>query len=174
MPKILIVSDTHGLKKEVNAIKERHADVDAMIHCGDSELSFDSNELEGFYYAKGNCDFEREMQEEQILQVGELTFIVTHGHLYQVKMTLIPLSYRAEEVGAQVACFGHSHIAGAEKVGDTLFINPGSARLPRDRKEPTYAILEWDSLKQVRLQFYHINGEHLPDLSMTTELAVKN
>ncbi|MGR9049149.1 metallophosphoesterase [Halobacillus faecis] len=174
MPKVLIVSDTHGLKNEVMDIKARHQEVDAMIHCGDSELAFDSKELEGFSYAKGNCDFEPEMEEEQTLQVGEVMFLVVHGHLHQIKSTLMPLSYRAEEVGAQVACFGHSHIAGAEKVGDTLFINPGSARLPRDREEPTYAILEWEDVSEVHLQFYHVNGDPMPDLYMTTALAAKN
>ncbi|WP_226583517.1 metallophosphoesterase [Halobacillus litoralis] len=173
MPKVLILSDTHGLTDEVLEIKERHLDVDARIHCGDSELAYGSKELEGFHYAKGNCDFESEMENEQVVRVGELTILATHGHLFQVKSTLMPLSYKAEEVGAQVACFGHSHIAGAEKVKDTLFINPGSARLPRDREEPTYAILEWETLDEVHLQFYHVNGEPMDDLQLTTALTAK-
>ncbi|MGP4062502.1 metallophosphoesterase [Halobacillus sp. H74] len=174
MPKVLIISDSHGLTEEVVEIKQRHENVDAMIHCGDSELPYNSAELEGFYYAKGNCDFEPEMENEQVVEVGDLTFLVAHGHLFQVKSTLMPLSYKAEEVGAQVACFGHSHIAGAEKVKDTLFINPGSARLPRDRDEPTYAILEWETLAQVQLQFYHVNGELIEDLKLETSLAAKD
>lgn len=174
MPKVLIVSDTHGLTEEVKRIKERHADVDAKIHCGDSELPYDSEELEGFHYAKGNCDFEPEMENEQTVKVGDMTIFVVHGHLHQVKATLMPLSYRAEEVGAQVACFGHSHIAGAEKIDDMLFINPGSARLPRDREEPSYAILEWETLEEVHLQFYQVDGEKMEDLKLTTELAAKN
>ncbi|RWZ59853.1 metallophosphoesterase [Halobacillus fulvus] len=174
MPKVLIISDSHGLTEEVQAIKERHQhEVDAMIHCGDSELSYDAEELKGFYYAKGNCDFEPEMEDDQLVQVGDLKILATHGHLYQVKSTLMPLSYRAEEVGAQVACFGHSHIAGAEKVQDILFINPGSSRLPRDRKEPTYALLQWESLDQVELQYYHVNGNPIEGLAFTTDLAAK-
>ncbi|MBA2173411.1 metallophosphoesterase [Halobacillus locisalis] len=175
MAKVLIISDSHGLTKELADIKVRHQnEVDAMIHCGDSELAYDAEELQGFYYAKGNCDFEPEMVDEQVVKVGDLTIYATHGHLYQVKSTLMPLSYRAEEVGAQVACFGHSHIAGAEKVNDTLFINPGSSRLPRDREEPTYAILEWDTLEHVHLQFYHVNGSPITDLKLETNLAAKD
>lgn len=174
MPKVLIMSDSHGLTEEVTEVKERHRDeVDAMLHCGDSELSYDSDELQDFHYAKGNCDFEAEMENDQVVTVGDVTFLVTHGHLYQIKSTLMPLSYRAEEVGAQVACFGHSHIAGAEKVNGTLFINPGSLRLPRDREEPTYAILEWDTTDDVQLQFYHVNGEPMADLKLETTLAAK-
>ncbi|MCP3025515.1 metallophosphoesterase [Halobacillus sp. A5] len=174
MPKVLIVSDTHGLTNEVIEIKQRHPDADAMIHCGDSELSLDSNELQGFYYAKGNCDFEAEMEEEQVFSVGDLTFLVVHGHLHQIKSTLMPLSYRAEEAGASIACFGHSHMAGAEKINNKLFINPGSAHLPRDRKEPTYAILEWENLDKVHLQFYHVNGDPMPELHLETTLTAED
>ncbi|MFC7061606.1 metallophosphoesterase [Halobacillus seohaensis] len=175
MSKVLIISDTHGLTEKVIEIKQRHQDeVDAMIHCGDSELSYHSEELQGFHYAKGNCDFEAEMENEQVVTVGDLTFLVVHGHLHQVKSTLMPLSYRADEVGAQIACFGHSHMAGAEKMKDKLFMNPGSARQPRDRDEPTYAIIEWETLGNVQLQFYHVNGKPLPELKMEVSLVAKN
>ncbi|UOQ46220.1 metallophosphoesterase [Halobacillus salinarum] len=174
MPKVLIISDSHGLTAELDSIKKRHEkETAAMIHCGDSELESDDNHLEGFYYAKGNCDFDPEMKDEQVVRVGELTIFATHGHLFQIKSTLMPLSYRAEEAGAQVACFGHSHMAAAEKVKDKLFINPGSCHLPRDRKEPTYAILEWESLAHVEVQFYHVTGEPIPELKMETSLTAK-
>ncbi|MCA0969893.1 metallophosphoesterase [Halobacillus litoralis] len=175
MPKVLIISDSHGLTEEVQEIKARHqAEVDAMIHCGDSELSYDAEELQGYHYAKGNCDFEPEMENDQVVEVGDVKILATHGHLYQIKSTLMPLSYRAEEAGAQIACFGHSHIAGAEKVNDKLFINPGSIRLPRDHKEPSYAILEWDTLDNVTVQFHHVNGEPMQDVKLETSLAAKN
>ncbi|WP_082233668.1 metallophosphoesterase [Halobacillus massiliensis] len=175
MTKVLIISDTHGLTDKVIDIKERHKEeTAAMIHCGDSELDIDSKELEGFYYAKGNCDFQPEMEEEQVFTVDGVTFLVVHGHLHQIKSTLMPLSYRADEAGAQVACFGHSHMAGAENINGKLFINPGSARQPRDRKEPTYAILEWETPEEVKLQFYHVDGEPMPELQIQTTLAAKN
>ena len=59
-------------------------------------------------------------------------------------MTLQTLAYHAEEVGAQVACFGHSHVLGAELLDGILFINPGSILLPRSRVEKTFALLEMD------------------------------
>ena len=52
------------------------------------------------------------------------------------------LAYRAEEVGADVVCFGHSHVIGVEKLNATLFINPGSLKSPRGRKEKTFVVLE--------------------------------
>ncbi|SIS50435.1 metallophosphoesterase family protein [Salimicrobium salexigens] len=176
MPKALIISDSHGLTEELQEVKDRHSqEVDAFIHCGDSELATDASELEGFHYAKGNCDFEEDMENEQIVDVKGVRFLVAHGHLLQVKQSLMPIYYRAEEAGADVACFGHSHTIGAEKVGDKLIMNPGSSRLPRDRSEPTYAIIEWeDSSKEITVTYYHMDGNKLEDLEVQFDLSSRN
>ena len=170
MPSVLIISDSHGLTDEVKEIKKKYeSQVDGMIHCGDSELNLHDKELEGFYYAKGNVDFDSEMEEEQAFTIDGVTFFVTHGHLFNIKSTLMPLNYRAEELGADVVCFGHSHMAGAEKVENRLFINPGSCRQPRDHREPTYAILNWNDDLVFQLQYY--NMKHMPiDLKLQTTL----
>lgn len=166
MYEVLVLSDSHGLKEEIKEIKNRHPNT-IMIHCGDSELDYDSPELEGLYKVRGNCDFDSKYPEEEIISVGGLTFFITHGHLFQVKSTLMKLSYRAEEIGANIICFGHSHIAGTEQINEQLFINPGSIRLPRNRQEKTYTILKWESTDQVDVQFYSIDGEKVKELSYT-------
>ncbi len=96
-----------------------------MIHCGDSELTPAHEELQGFHVVKGNCDYAN-FQDEIVTDVDGIRFLVVHGHRHNVKMTLQTLAYHAEEVGAQVACFGHSHVLGAELIEGVLFINPGS------------------------------------------------
>ncbi|SDJ64516.1 metallophosphoesterase [Salimicrobium halophilum] len=175
MPKVLVISDSHGLTDELMQVKQRHEqEVNAMIHCGDSELAADSEELKGFYYAKGNCDFEPDMEEEQVVDVEGLRFFVGHGHLLQVKQTLMPIFYRAEETGADVACFGHSHMLGVEKVGDKLVMNPGSCRLPRDREEPTYALVEWTKGERVlTVTYHHMNGLKMDNLEVEMDLGEK-
>ncbi|MBM7555044.1 metallophosphoesterase [Thalassobacillus pellis] len=174
MPRVLIVSDSHGFTNELQQLRDYYVnDVDAMIHCGDSELDHDAKPLEGFYYSKGNVDFDRNMEEEKVFTVGDLTFLVTHGHLYQIKSSLMPLNYRAEEAGADVACFGHSHMAGAEKNHGRLFINPGSCRQPRDHREPTYAILSWQSKADLELQYYNMDHEPI-DLRYNTSLLAED
>jgi putative phosphoesterase len=163
--KVLIVSDSHGLTKELIEIKQRyHNAVDAFIHCGDSELPIGCAELENFLYVRGNCDFTTEFPKERIEDIQGIRFFITHGHLYNVKMTMMNLYYRAQEVGAKVVCFGHSHIAGAEMINGVLFINPGSIVLPRMRKEKTYALLQIDNEKAT-VQFYDINGQEIPSLT---------
>jgi putative phosphoesterase len=139
----LIVSDSHGLTTELAQLKQQYqGKVDLMIHCGDSELSAQQPELDGYEVVKGNCDFGGAFPNEIVKEVGDVRILATHGHLYNIKMTLQTLLYKAQELEAQVACFGHSHIMGAELVDGILFINPGSILLPRSQREKTYALLE--------------------------------
>ncbi len=143
--KALIVSDSHGLIEELQMLKEMYEDkVDVMFHCGDSELSFQDEVLQGYEIVRGNCDYlENRFPDEITKEVGGVRFFVTHGHLYDIKPSLSKISYRAEEVGADVVCFGHSHVRGAEMVGGVLYMNPGSILMPRKYREKTYAILEY-------------------------------
>jgi len=174
VPKVLIVSDSHGLTKEVQIVKERHeGEVDAMIHCGDSELDFDSDEMKGYQKVRGNCDFDERYPEDIDIDVEDMKFLVTHGHLYRIKTTLMPLSYRAEEVGANIICFGHSHMAAAEKIDNRLFINPGSIRLPRGITEKTYAIVSWTEKSHVQVEFLNVEGERIPSMTVETSLQAE-
>ncbi|WP_152654777.1 metallophosphoesterase family protein [Oceanobacillus sp. CFH 90083] len=169
MTSVLITSDSHGLTKELNEITKRHS-VDLYIHCGDSELDFDAAELSAFYKVGGNCDFDSLYPDQEVFDLDELRFFVTHGHLHQVKGSLTNLSYAAEEYKANVVCFGHTHIAGAEKIGAQLFINPGSIRMPRNRVEKTYAILSWENTNQVLVDFYTLKGRKVEDMTYRTSL----
>ncbi|WP_164668452.1 YfcE family phosphodiesterase [Virgibacillus doumboii] len=169
MPKVLVISDSHGSTEELKQIKARHS-VEFMIHCGDSELDMDAPELEGFLKVAGNCDFDTRFSQEQGSLIEDLHFFFAHGHRHQVKSNLLTVAYRAEEEGAQVICFGHTHIAGAEKVGNQLLINPGSTLLPRVRNEQTYALMEWNTVDDVHVDFYTVEGEHVEDLSIKTSL----
>lgn len=164
MSKVLVISDSHGLTNELIRIKEKHKDeVDLLLHCGDSELSAIDPALDGFIVVRGNCDFDEKFPEDSVQTVGDTNIMITHGHRYQVKSTLTSLSYRAQELDAKIVCFGHSHILGAEMLNGILFLNPGSIRLPRQRKEKTYCIIELIDDKII-LYVYDIN------LGLLTEL----
>ncbi|WP_077327276.1 metallophosphoesterase [Virgibacillus siamensis] len=169
MNKVLIISDSHGLTTELTDIKSRHPDVH-MIHCGDSELDIDAPELEGFVKVGGNCDFDSRYPQEETVEINGLRFFIAHGHLHRVKSGLMTIAYRAMEENADVVCFGHTHIAGAEKSGNLLLINPGSIRLPRIRNMKTYAILEWDTPEHVSVHFYTLDGEAVEEISIKTSL----
>ncbi|WP_164216884.1 metallophosphoesterase [Virgibacillus sp. YIM 98842] len=169
MPKVLILSDSHGLTAEITKIKERHQ-LKHMIHCGDSELEMDAAELDNFYKVGGNCDLDPKYPSEQVFTLEGVRFFIVHGHLHQVKTGLLPLSYRAKEEKADVVCFGHTHIAGVENVENQLFINPGSISMPRSRREKTYAILEWEEGNKTSVTFYTTDGEEVAELSYHADL----
>lgn len=165
----LVVSDNHGSTAELQALQARHH-VDVMIHCGDSELPHGAPEMAPFYKVRGNCDFDQHYPSEITDTLGGIPFLITHGHHYHVKMSLMNLSYRAKEVGARVVCFGHSHIAFTDYVDGILFINPGSISLPRVNKEKTYAICTVDS-RLIDVTFFDESGEKLTKLSRSFTLV---
>jgi len=164
MSKVLIVSDSHGYTKELQVLRERHIDeVDLMIHCGDSQLTPEDSYILGFLTVMGNCDFDG-FPLETISEVSGRRIFVTHGHKYSVKTSLINLKYKAEEVNADIVCFGHSHVLGAEMTGGKLFLNPGSIRMPRERVEKTYIILELlDDI--IKLKVFDLSGRELTKLA---------
>ncbi|MED4125550.1 metallophosphoesterase [Halalkalibacterium halodurans] len=165
--KLLILSDSHGWSDELKAVADKHRqEVDAIIHCGDSELPRDDRALEGMNIVRGNCDFGVDFPEDFIKTVGDFNVYVTHGHLYNVKMNYVSLTYRAEEVGAQLVCFGHSHVATSFQENGIVFVNPGSLRLPRNRKEQTYC-LAYVRDDQIELTFLDRDGHEVTDLQRT-------
>lgn len=171
MGKVLIISDSHGLTKEISEIKSRHQ-IDHLIHCGDSELEKGHPVLEDMINVRGNCDFDNNLQYIEQLDVAGLHFFITHGHLYDVGLNLENLYDHAYGNNAQVVCYGHTHVAGAQKIDDILFVNPGSIRLPRQRKEKSYAIMEWENFDHIHINFYTNNGKKIDDLSYVTSLML--
>ncbi|MEW4022208.1 metallophosphoesterase [Bacillus sp. YAF8] len=165
--KMLIISDSHGLEDELETISKRHeAEADLMIHCGDSELDAAHPALVPYHTVKGNCDFGDGFQEELLLDAGSKKILAVHGHLHGIKQSLLTVFYRAEELGADIVCFGHSHIAGSEVLRGKLLINPGSIRLPRVRNVKSYAILTLTE-SEGTVTFYDETGQELKDLGST-------
>ncbi|MCM3587625.1 metallophosphoesterase [Mesobacillus maritimus] len=174
MTKILIVSDSHGSTELLDTIKERHEnEVNYFIHCGDSELSNDNPSLRGFTTVKGNCDFYGDFPEETMVEVDEFKILVVHGHLYSVKSSLLTLAYRVEETGADIVCFGHSHLLGAEMIDGKLYINPGSIRLPRGRRERSYVILELNE-GNASLSVFDVDQGEISSLSQEFSISKSN
>lgn len=113
---ILVMSDTHGDSNVIEKVRSFYPNANAFIHCGDSELPFAHKALAGMKKVRGNCDIDKAFPDEADFDLEGATVFVTHGHLFNVKNSILSLSYRAKEVGAQIACFGHSHILGAESL----------------------------------------------------------
>ena len=156
--RILVMSDTHGETTSIDQVRYAVGPVDAVFHCGDSELDTQHESLQGAFVVGGNCDWDSSFSDEVFTKVDGVNVFMTHGHLWQVKSTMMPLSYRAQEVRAEVVLFGHSHLLGTELIDGMLFVNPGSLELPRGRTEKSYAIIEKTELQWVVTFF---SNDHL-------------
>ena len=70
------------------------------------------------------------------MSFGGVQMLAVHGDKYGVKLDYGPLSYYAEEAGAAIALFGHTHQPFAGYVGGVMLLNPGALNAGK------YAILE--------------------------------
>ncbi len=138
--RILVFSDSHSDVDSCIDVIERIKGVDMVLHAGDCLR--DALTLERAYpdmdirCVAGNCDFGIDDKELIIETEGKRIFL-THGDLYGVKTGYSRISYKAEEIGADIAVFGHSHIPLCEEYGSVMLLNPGSIRYSR-----TYGVIE--------------------------------
>lgn len=143
--KIAVVSDTHGnIEKTLDAIRTIE-NLELIIHLGDHVL--DAREIEkqiaiDTIYVKGNCDLEKEVYEEKILDLLGKKILITHGHNYDVKRGLNNIFYRGKELNVDVILFGHSHISLIMESENILMLNPGSPDTPRNGKYGSIGLLE--------------------------------
>ncbi|QPC47146.1 metallophosphoesterase [Mangrovibacillus cuniculi] len=156
--KWVVVSDNHGDSSVLEEIvKEHKATADTFIHCGDSELLKSSPIMEHFHAVRGNCDMDREFPLHITEEVQGKKYLVVHGHMENIKMSLLPLTYKAKEAGVSFAFFGHSHLLGVEKMDEVIYLNPGSISLPRGGNPKTYAVITFDDLE---IQVTYLDEKH--------------
>ncbi len=148
----IIFSDSHGRTEGMTRVLRMHPDADVVFFLGDG-----IRDIEGirqsfpdhtYFAVRGNCDFTSVMDGTPIGKTDEVVLerkkiVFTHGDLYSVKYTVDRLSYLAEERGADVVLFGHTHEPYLHyESGDHPFylFNPGSIGEPRDG-EPSFGVL---------------------------------
>ncbi len=146
--KILVMSDSHGNLKNVQKIVDKYGiNTQIIVHCGDAPgeettwlTEYCTNAT--VVCVRGNCDFMScGRREIETINIENKNIMVTHGHLFQAKYGLTNLSYAAQERGADIVFFGHTHIPTDETIGNVRLINPGSCSY----YHPTCAVVEIDS-----------------------------
>lgn len=131
--RILVFSDSHSglsfMRRCTDAIK-----ADVLIHLGDhyddGDVLREEHPAARVYQVPGNCDrYRAPIHAMEILTpiIGGVNFYLTHGHLHQVKLTLVRLLADARAAKASVVLFGHTHQAYCHREPDGLWVmNPGS------------------------------------------------
>jgi uncharacterized protein len=131
MPRVGLISDTHGLLRPDATEFLRGSDF--IIHAGDigdSAVLTDLSAIAPVTAVRGNNDkdaWAEPIPETAVLQVGEVLVYVLHN--------LAELDLDPAAAGFQVVVSGHSHQLSVERRDRVLYVNPGSAG-PRRFKLP--------------------------------------
>lgn len=143
MFRLLVVSDTHGDRRALQATIDAQPEASLILHLGDGAA--DLAAIEQFNTVRslqvaGNCDFLSTLPQDVEFKFGGQVFFAVHGHHYGVKRDLYRFSCAARSRGARVALFGHTHQALTLYDDGLYLINPGSLG-----HGGTYAIVDVDS-----------------------------
>ena len=161
--KLLIASDIHGdldsIKNVLKAYREEASD--KLLLLGDLLYHGPRNDLPSSYSPKevirllnenrdniiavrGNCDTEVDqmvldfpiLADYAYLSLDGLSVFATHGHKYNLN-SLPPLRR------GEILLHGHTHVLAAVEFGTSnLYLNPGSAALPKENNPKSYMIYE--------------------------------
>ena len=146
MKTIVVLSDSHGNRRDIEGLFPIMEESDYIIHLGDT--SQDGNFIRSrfpqkTYLLNGNCDIVKVGENEITLQIEDVKLFACHGHTYSVKSTPQKLALRAKELGCTLALYGHSHRAEETEVDGVLTINPGTMS-KYSRKSYCYLVINGD------------------------------
>jgi len=152
--RIGVFSDTHNDISLAQKVINQIGKLDLLLHAGDhyrdglilgEKFKIETKSV------IGNCDFFSNAPLEEVINLGEHTLLLTHGHRYGVKNNLQRLYYRSQEIGASIVIFGHTHVPLYTVEHGIHFLNPGSLTLPRGNSKPSYGLITIDSQLDIKL-----------------------
>ena len=129
LTRLLVLSDTHKDKYNLNKVIEGEQNVDGVVFLGDGMSEIDDafiNSDKPLYLVAGNCDTDYYISSERVIEFENVRVFITHGHFYDVKLTLKNVVEVAKQKGCEYAFIGHTHEQADEIVDGVRVINPGS------------------------------------------------
>lgn len=127
--RLLVCSDSHGSARNIMLAADQQPKAEAYVFLGDGvrDADFLLTRNKPAYILRGNCDGGGGPIYEKFTAEGK-TIFCTHGHYDQVKFGLDILLYRAQEHGADLCLFGHTHAPYIGYEAGIHLFNPGSIR----------------------------------------------
>ena len=128
--KLLVFSDSHGNIEHMRRAVEQERP-DQILHLGD--VMRDAVELSVAYpnipleLVPGNCDYATDVPAQKILFFEGRRILMTHGHIYHVKLGIGQAVRAAVEAKVDILLFGHTHEPVCEFERGLWIVNPGSA-----------------------------------------------
>ena len=157
--KIGIMSDSHGDRRAIDLAVERAGKVDLWLHAGDCVP--DAAYLALVSAARvenvaGNTDWpDGKTPDEIVVEAAGHRIFLTHGHIYGVRSTLEMLVQAAREEQADIAVYGHTHVA-QDVSGEVYVLNPGSVARPRDEGRPSFMLAELEVGKPPQVELIRL------------------
>lgn len=155
--RIGLIADTHmpGSRAELwPQISQAFAGVDMIFHAGDLHTADVIDQLGSIaptYVARGNGDVDVEhpmLRDEWLLDVGGQQIGIVHQFPHPGRASAAKIDKRLTrhfvDQRPDLVVYGHTHHESVHTINDQLFINPGSAMLPRNQSTRlgTVGILE--------------------------------
>ena len=133
-----VVSDTHGrISDNLPGILKQ---VDIIIHAGDIDDPATLELLKSIapvIAVRGNMDkgdWTTNLCQSELVEIKDVAFYVVHD--------IYDLDIDPESINVKAVISGHTHCPSLVKKGPVLYINPGSATLPRNGHPATLAIIQ--------------------------------
>lgn len=143
--KIGVVADSHRNEGDLYLVAEkfREEKIDIVIHLGDNYDDGDILEEElniPLFRVRGNNDFGIGSTMQKLI-AGEVSILITHGHLSRVNFGHDFIKKQAKDMGCSCVCFGHTHRPLNIIEENILLFNPGSLSYPRGGSCASYGII---------------------------------
>ena len=164
-----VIADTHGHEEAWEKALQIWGDVDGVLHAGDVLAADVSTELAEMIrrapfpviISRGNCD---PAGDEELLRRPLLSPYATvwwngkiilcgHGNAFR------ELRNSALLCAADLVVYGHTHVASIVREGRTIFLNPGSAALPKGRDPASAAVVDGEGISIFTLEGRDLHRE---------------
>lgn len=142
MPTVAVISDTHNFLDP--AVKTHCAGAEHILHGGDVGSNRILTELESIAPVTavlGNTDDPHlGLRETEVVTACDRKFLL--HHIVDPSRPAESIQRRIELDRPDVVVFGHTHRPFSERIGGTLFLNPGSAGRARFHQARTMALIQ--------------------------------
>ncbi|MBN2831545.1 MAG: metallophosphoesterase family protein [Candidatus Omnitrophica bacterium] len=158
--RIVVISDTHLSGSDLklpDKLTEEIKNADMVVHAGDfveeeflEKLKGIAKEVKAVYGNMDSAELKRKLPEKNVFRVGRFKIGISHGSGAPGNLVAVLTEFFKDD-HPDLILFGHSHAAFNEKIGDTIFFNPGS---PFDKifaKYNSYGIIDINDKIEARI-----------------------
>lgn len=157
-----LVSDSHGYKGQLEEMLKlpEAAEAQCWLHAGDFTTDADYLAMlcgKPVHKVAGNGDWPYSAEpEELLLELEGHRIFLSHGHMLGVRSGTGRLADYAALQGADIAVYGHTHVADIRPGQALTVLNPGSIGRPRDDSFGSFMLMELEEGKEPRVQLIRL------------------